>query len=173
MPALSVSTEILVPPDTAFSFLVDFPGYATYSPYLDDVRQRGDGGPGTEYDLAVSWWRISYTARTIVTAIEPPERIAWELVEDLEAHGCWYVEPTPDEREASRVSFYVNYDPASRGDVPVDLPRFVSIDWVIQKVKPLVRREAEATVRRVVEDLEGQARPVDIEIDTDADRPDQ
>jgi hypothetical protein len=45
----------------------------------------------------------------------------------------------------------------------------VSMDWVIEKVKPLIRKEATKIVERVVEDLEGQERDVDLKIHTGPD----
>jgi uncharacterized membrane protein len=170
---LDVSTVVYLPPEEIYEFLVDFPRYANYSEYLKEVRQHGDGSPGTEYELTFAWWKLSYTARSKVTELTAPERIDWELVKDLDASGYWQIEPepesAPDEADtACRVHFVVNYRPGSAGSGVIDLPRFVSIDWVIEKVTPKIKSEAERVIRRVVADLEGTDREVTL---TMHDRP--
>ncbi len=170
MEELDVSTVVYIPPAEAYAFLRDFPGYAEYSAYLETVRQEGDGGVGTRYDLVLGWWKLSYTARSRVTGLEPPQRIDWTLVGGLDAEGSWLVEPAPDERpadedHASRITFHVEYDPDSARDASLDLPVLVSMDWVIEKVTPLAEREARRVVERVVADLEGQRREVELDVD--------
>lgn len=169
MDEIEVRTLIYVPPEEVFEFLLNFPGYARYSEYIDRVDQNGDGSPGTQYDLVFSWWKLSYTARSEVTAVDRPASIDWKLVKDIDAQGHWGVEPAadaaPDDVEtASRVTLRIAFDPDSASRDAVDLPRLVSLDWVIKKVVPLVRKEAERIVERVVADLEGERRPVDLEI---------
>lgn len=171
MDRVEVSTAVYVPPDEIFEFLLDFPGYARYSEYLREVRQRGDGGSGTEYALTFSWWKLSYTADTEVVDVAAPERIDWRLRDDMDASGHWLVEPAPaaapDDREtASRVTLVVEYDVDSAGPGLIDLPRFVSLDAVVEKAKPLVEKEARRVVERIVADLEGQRREVDLDIET-------
>jgi len=166
---LEVSTLIYLPREEIYEFLVDFPQYAKYSEYLDEIYRHGDGQPETEYDLTFSWWKLSYTARSRVTSADPPERIDWELVRDLDASGYWQVEPEPesapkDEETASRVRFYVEFDPQSANTGAIDLPALTSLDWLISKVTPKIRAEAEGVVRRIVHDLEGQRRDVPLEI---------
>lgn len=169
---IEVSTTVYLPPEDIYEFLLDFPGYAHYSEYIDRVTQHGDGTPGTQYDLVFSWWKLSYTARSEVTGVTPPEVIDWKLVKDIDARGQWLVDPVPETApdgvdEASRVRLDIKFDPDSASKGAVDLPRLVSLDWVIEKVKPLVRTEAERIVERVVADLEGSRRDVDLEIHTD------
>jgi len=168
---VEVSTAVYLPPAEIFEFLVDFPGYAQYSEYLREVRQRGDGDAGTEYALTFSWWKLSYTADTEVVDVTEPECIDWRLRDDLDAKGRWLVEPTPedapaDRETASRVTFLVEYDVDSAGPGLVDLPRFVSLGTVVEKAKPLVEKEARRVVERIVADLEGQRREVDLDIET-------
>ncbi|WP_336327538.1 type II toxin-antitoxin system RatA family toxin [Halovenus sp. HT40] len=169
MDRLEVSTLVYLPPEEIYDFLVDFPRYAKYSEYLDDIRRYGDGTPETEYDLTFAWWKLSYTARSRVTGVEPPARIDWELIKDLDASGYWGIEPEPDaapedEPTASRVRFYVEFDPASASAGAIDLPALTSFDWVVDKVTPKIRAEAEQIVRRIVRDLEGRRREVPLEI---------
>jgi uncharacterized membrane protein len=164
-----VSTVVYVPPERAYEFLTDFPGYAKYSKHLEGVTKHGDGSPGTEYDIHLTWWKLSYTVRTRVTDADPLESIDWEVIEDLHAHGRWRVEDAtgevPEDREhASRVWLEIRFDADSAHSGMVDLPRFVSLGWVVKKVRPVVQREAERVVERVVADLEGERRPVDLEI---------
>jgi len=164
---LEVSTVVHAPREEVYEFLVDFPGYAQYSEHLEEVRQYGDGAPGTEYDLRFAWWKLSYTARSEVTGVAPPERIEWELCRDLDAGGYWAVESEtpPDEHDhASRVRFVVEYTSDSARTDAIDLPSFVSFDWVVGKVKPLLVEEAERVVERIVADLEGRRRPVELTV---------
>lgn len=167
--SVEVSTVVYVPPEEVYEFLIDFPRYAHYSEHLREVRQRGDGGPGTEYALRFSWWKLTYTAHSRVTDVDPPERIDWEVLKDVNARGYWRIEPTdpPDDREvASEVRLRVAFHPESANERALDLPAFVSLDWVIEKVKPKVQREARRVVRRIVADLEGEPRNVDLRIQT-------
>lgn len=176
---LVVSTVVYEDPEGVYEFLLDFPRYARYSKYLTGVEQlRGDGSPGTRYALHFAWWKITYTAHSEVTDVEPPSRIDWRITKDVDAHGCWRIRRLPelpadapdDADVACEVAFVVRFDPDSADASAVDLPRFVSIGWVVQKVLPLVRNEAERVVRRAVADLEGRRREVDLTIRTDADR---
>ncbi len=158
-----------LPPEEVYDFLVDFPRYANYSKHLTEVVAHGEGGPGTEYDLRFEWWKLSYTARSRVTAVDPPERIDWAVVKDLDATGYWLVEatdPPAGEETATRVTFHVEFDADSADTDAIDLPSLVSLGWVIDKVKPKIKQEAERVVRRIVADIEGEDRPVDLEIRT-------
>lgn len=169
MDEVELSTVIYLPPEEVYDFLIDFPRYANYSKYLMEVRQHGDGSPGTEYDLRVEWWKLSYTARSEVTEVDPPTRIDWRIVKDIHARGHWRIEEVPEEapdgeETASRVYLHVGFDPDSASPSMVDLPAFVSLGWVIDKVKPKVEEEAERIVERIVADLEGEPREVELEI---------
>ena len=170
MDAVEVSTVIYLSPEETYDFLVDFPRYANYSEHLREVRRHGDGTPGTEYDLTFEWWRLTYTARSRVTAVDRPDRIDWRIVKDLDAQGHWAIEALPDEElpagedEGCRVRLYVEFRPDSADASALDLPRFVSLSWVVERVKPLIKKEARRVVRRIVRDLEGRDRPIDLEI---------
>jgi len=166
---VEVSTVVYLPPAEIYEFLVDFPRYAKYSKYLESVTPHGDGTPGTRYDLRFAWWKLSYTARSEVTALDPPDRIDWRLVKDIDAQGFWRIEPEPesapeDEDHASRVALRIEFAPDSADSGAVDLPRFVSLDWVIGKVRPKIVAEAERVVERIVADLEGQRRDVTLDV---------
>lgn len=173
MDELSVSTVVYVPPEEVYDFLVDFPRYANYSEHLDRVaRESGDGGPGTRYALRFRWWKLTYVARSEVTDVDPPHRIDWRIVKDVDARGRWRIEelstlpddaPT-DATEGCRVFIEVEFDAESADKGALSLPRFVSFDWVVDRVKPLVLPEAERVVERIVEDLEGRRRPVELTV---------
>ena len=64
------------------------------------------------------------------------------------------------------MTLVVEYAPDSADEGLLDLPRFVSLGWVVDRVTPKVRAEAERVVRRIVADLEGERRPVEVEIET-------
>lgn len=177
MNRLAVSTVVYEQPETIYEFLLDFPNYTRYSEYLRSVRTlQGDGGAGTEYALGFAWWKLEYTARSLVTDVTPGERIDWVITKDVDAEGCWRIEPLdllpadapPDAPAACEVVFEVWYDPQSADEEMIDLPRFVSIGWVVDKAIPLIRKEAEAIFERAVADLEGRRRTIDLEVSTDA-----
>lgn len=174
MDAVEASTVVYLPPEEVYEFLVDFPRYANYSEHIREVRRYGDGGPGTEYDLAFAWWKLSYTARSEVTALDPPARIDWELIKDIDAHGYWNVEHVPEKApenapDASRVRLRIEFSPDSANEDAIDLPALVPLDWVIEKVTPKIEGEAKNIVRRIVADLEGEERPVDVTVHTAPD----
>ena len=62
------------------------------------------------------------------------------------------------------MTFVVEYAPDSADEGLLDLPRFVSLGWVVDRVTPKVRAEAEQLVRRIVTDLEGERQEFKMEI---------
>jgi hypothetical protein len=177
MDELVVSTDVYVAPTEAYEFLLDFPRYERYTEYLDRVgRTHGDGGPGTRYALRFAWWKLTYTARSEVTDVDPPNRIDWRILKDIRAHGSWQIEPlaelpaeAPEDAETgSRVTLEINFDADSADSSAVSLPPLVSFGWVLDKVKDLVTEEAERVVRRAVADLEGHERDVTLVVREDA-----
>jgi len=104
-----------------------------------------------------------------VTDISAPESIAWELVNNLDARGEWRVESEPesaptDVETASRIYFEAVYDPHSADENAISLPRLVSLDWVVRKVEPKLLAEAETVVERLVADIEGRPRDVELTV---------
>ena len=178
MDEIAVSTVVYLPPEEIYEFLVDFPRYADYSKHLREVRKRGDGSPGTRYRLHFSWWKLNYTAESRVTDVTPPTRIDWNITKDIHAVGRWRIEEfdelpadAPDDTEtACRVFFEVEYDPSTVSAGDIDLPRFVSLGWVIERLKPVLQTEAERIVERIVADIEGRPRQVEITIHTESGR---
>ncbi|WP_410766244.1 type II toxin-antitoxin system RatA family toxin [Haloferax sp. DFSO60] len=176
MDEIVVSTVVYLPPEEIYEFLVDFPRYANYSKHLTDVRQAGDGSPGTRYQLRFAWWKLTYTAESEVTAVDPPTQIDFKITKDIHAVGQWRVEPLDelpedapmDAETASRVVFDVRFDTDTVDEGSIDLPRFVSLSWVINRIKPILQREAEHIVERIVADIEGRRRHVDITIHTNS-----
>jgi len=184
---VEVSTVVYLPPADVYEFLLDFPGYADYSTHLRDVEQRGDGGPGTAYALEFAWWKLSYTAHSRVTAVDPPTRIDWTLTEDIDANGSWLIEalstpPSPPSRNeaaadalecaandaeepvASRVTLKIQCNTSTVDSSVLDLPPLVSFERVIQTGQELVVSEGERIVERIVADLEGGTRGVDLSV---------
>ncbi len=162
METIEVSTTIQVPPARAYEFLRDFEGYSQYSKYLQSVTADGDGSEGTEYEIRFGWWKLSYGVSTLVTETIPPERLEWEVTTTLDAHGRWEVEPAGEEPTHSQVALVVTYDPDSADGSAIDLPPFVSLDWVVRKAIGLIEEEGRRVVGRVVADLEGEPRPVQL-----------
>ena len=172
MDSVEVSTVVYLPPREVYEFVVDFPRYANYSKYLTRVERHGDGSPGTTYDLHFAWWKLTYTARSRVTDTDPPTRIDWRIIKDIRAHGYWQIEdiePPEGPEHASRVRLRIEFDADSANPSGLDLPTLVSLSWVVEKVKPLIEREAERVVERIVADIEGESRPVDLTVHTTPD----
>ena len=186
MDELVVCTEVYADPETVYDFLVDFPQYARYSAYLEEVETlTGDGGPGTRYALTFSWWKLTYTAHSRVTGVEPPATIDWTITKDIDAGGRWRVTSMGDDRDdrtdaarsdeesgtgSCRVALEVEFDPSSASPAVLDLPRLVSFEWVLKKAIPLIKSEAERVVERAVRDLEGSSRSVELDVYVDSDR---
>lgn len=166
---IEASTLIYLPPEEVYEFLVDFPRYANYSEHITKIRRREENNSTTEYDISFTWWKLTYTARSAVTATDPPNRIDWKLVKDLDAQGYWGIEHVPEETpdgksDASRVWFHIEFRPESANESAVSIPAFVPMGKVIDAVKPKIEQEAEDIIRRIVTDLEGEQRPVDLTI---------
>ena len=174
MDELVVSTEVYADPADVYELLLDFPRYANYTEYLREVQTvAGDGGPGTQYALTFAWWKISYTARSEVTDVDPPRRIDWAITKDIDASGRWRVTPSTADREdgpVCEVALDIEFDPGSASPDALDIPRLVSFDWVLRKAIPLIRSEAERVVERAVQDLEGSTRDVHLDVYVDSDR---
>jgi len=164
-----LSTVAYRSPEEVFPYVRSFTDYPRYTDHLKEVRIHGDGGVGSVYDLRLAWWKLSYTARSKVIDISAPESLQWQLVNNLDARGEWRVEAEPgaappDEQTASRIYFEARYDPYSADKDAISLPRFVSLDWVIDKVRPRLLAEAETVVERLVADIEGRHREVELTI---------
>lgn len=164
MQTIEVSTTVERPPEVVFPFLKDFTRYADYSKHLRGVGVDGDGGAGTRYRLRFGWWKLTYDAYTRVTEVDAPSVLEWEVTRDLDAAGRWTVEPI-DDGDGSAVSLIVTYDPSSVSSGMLDIPALVPLDWVVEKAIGLIESEGRRVVRRVVADLEGEERPVDLTVD--------
>ncbi|MFB6235069.1 MAG: type II toxin-antitoxin system RatA family toxin [Halopenitus sp.] len=170
MDELVVRTEVYAPQQEVYDLLEDLERYDQYSEYLRRVRRgEGDGGAGTRYALEFAWWKLTYTAESEVTDVDPPNRIDWRITKDIDAHGEWRVEPMDGDETACEVIFVVNFDPGSANSSAIDLPLMVSFDWVLAKAIPLFQTEAECIVERAVADLEGRERDIDLDVTVDSD----
>jgi hypothetical protein len=175
MERLTVETVVYRPVEEVYEFLLDFPGYANYSKYLESVRElEPRAGEQARYALRFAWWKIQYTARSAVTETVPSERIEWTILDSLDANGRWVVEPREELPEdapewaesATTVRFEVVWRSDSVDSGTVDLPRLVSLGWVIEKVEPIFEKEARRVVSRAAADLEGRHREVALTVQT-------
>ena len=178
MDTIVVSTVVYEDPETIYEVLLDFPRYARYSEYLTAVRRlSGDGGVGTRYALDFAWWKLTYTAHSEVVDVDPPDQIDWRVIKDITANGHWEVdqrETVPanapeDVTVACDVSLRIDFDPDSADSDAIQLPRLISMGWVIKKVIPLIRNEAERVVQRAVADVEGRRRDVEFTVRADSE----
>jgi len=136
---------------------------------MREVNQTGDGLEGTEYEIKFAWWKLNYTTRTEVTNVSEPSEINWSVKKDINANGSWVIEesdrePPEGKEHVTNVSLIIEYDARSVDSDTIDLPRLVSLDWVIKKVTPKVAEEGERVVERIVADLEGDARDVELDV---------
>lgn len=169
MDIIEIDTVVYLPPEEIYDVLIDFPRYPNYSEYLTGVDGHGDGSAGTTYDLHFAWWKLTYTARSRVTDTDPPNRIDWRIIKDIDANGHWLIdecEPPEGREHASHVTLRIEYDADSANPTGLDLPRLVSLSRVVEMVKPVIEREGQRVVERVVEDIEGKRRPVDLHMET-------
>jgi len=173
-----VSTVVYEEPETIYEVLIDFPRYARYSEYLTTVRRlRGDGGLDTQYALEFAWWKLTYTAHSEVVAVDPPTGIDWRVIKDINANGHWKIDRretvpanAPDDVSvACDVSLRIDFDPDSADSSAVNLPSLVSMGWVLKKVIPLIKNEAERVVQRAVNDVEGRRRAVEFSVRVDSE----
>lgn len=171
--AIELETTIHAPPADVFALVRDVPGWRAYSDHVTAVARDGDGGPGTEYGVTLSWWRLSYTVRFRITDVDPPERLGWRVVEDVDARGCCRLAPIgvddPAVDHATRVTLTARYDPDSADEGALSLPPLVSLASVVELARPFVEREAERVLRRVVADLEGEPRRATLAVRTRSD----
>jgi len=173
-----VSTVVYEEPADIYEVLIDFPRYAKYSEYLTAVRRlRGDGGVGTRYALDFAWWKLTYTAHSAVIDVDPPQQVDWRVIKDIAANGYWEIDrradlpaDAPDDvTVACDVSLRIDFDPDSADSSALNLPRLVSMGWVLKKVIPLIKNEAERVVQRAVNDVEGRRRDVEFSVQVDSE----
>lgn len=163
------STVFHLPQREVYDLLFEFRRFPEHVEYLDAARVHGDGA-GARFRVVASWWRLSTTLRGRVTDVDPPERIDWTLTNDADASGHWSIEPAPEasppDGTATRLRLVARLDGDSV-DASGYGPRFgpsISLDWVLGKVAPLVAREGERLLGNLVAELEGEPRPVEIEV---------
>lgn len=169
MERLKLSTIVYAPPQEVYDVLIDFEDYPKYTEYVNDVERRGDGGEGTEFGISFGWWKLTYTAWSKVTELDEPHKIAWTLTKDIDAEGSWLIEDVTDEIDAdaeaaTRVTIDVQFQVSKSGSKILDLPRFVSFGWVVNRVKPLIFKEARSVLRNLVYELEGEPRTPELTI---------
>ena len=164
---LRAETTLHAAPADVYALLSDVEGYGEYTEYVDSVDRHGDGGVGTVYEIGLSWWRLAYTARVRITDLDPPGHAAWRLLDDLDAEGAWTLEPATvaesGVEHATDVTLTVRYDPDT-GDDAVSLPPLVPWSAVLDRLRPVVEREAGRVVERVVADLEGEPRAARLDV---------
>lgn len=182
MDELTVSTIVHRPPNEIYDFLIKFQRYAAYSDHLREVTKRSKSAradssktENTQYGLKFAWWKLTYTVESEVTNTDRPHSIEWRIIENLSAHGRWRLREIEGDSlpvtapetadKATRVIFEATYDPDSANKGSISLPRFIPFGRVIDRLEPAIQREAEDTVERVVADIEGRKRPVELTVE--------
>lgn len=169
METVEASTLVYVSPEEIYEFLVDFQQYERYTKYVTDIERQGDEDAGAVYDIPLSWWKVTYTARAKVTDVDRPSQIEWELAKGIDAHGRWELEHVPEEApsdkpDATRVRFFSEFDPKSADGDTLNLPSVVPLDRIISRVKPKIETAARIIAQRMVSDLEGEEREIDLKV---------
>ena len=176
MERVVLQTVIHAPPSAIYPVLANFERYPRYATHLEWVEPRGEGPAGPQYDLHLSWWRISHTTRSEIVERDPPHRLGWRLTRDVEARGAWELEERPelapaDAETATRVTFEGRADPTTAETGNLSLPGLLPMDVVIAKARPIVKREVRETVRRLVADVEGHPREVELSLEHESVAP--
>lgn len=151
MNEIEVARSVDGPPETVFEHVRAFESYPAYSAYLENVRPIQSERELPTYGLQFAWWRLSFETRTRVVALEPPARIDWEVLTDLDAQGYWGITETGP---SSRLTLHVEYAPETLASDAVSLPFGVSLAWVREKATSLIEAEAKRVLDRIVRDIE-------------------
>ena len=138
-------------PEAVFDRIRAFESYPSYSSYLERVRPIETSESLPTYRLEFAWWRLSFETRTRVVALDPPNRIDWEVVADLDAHGSWAV---TEDAGSSTLTLHVEYAPETLASENVSLPFGITLGWVREKAESLIETEATRVLDRIVADIE-------------------
>jgi uncharacterized membrane protein len=115
---------------------------------------------------ATGSWQLAPAEGTVAGDVDtdevPPGE--WANESAAETDGSGDGQDTPRDADPTRVTISVEYDPGSVTAGIIDLPRFVSLDRVVEKATPLVEREARTVLERLVAELEGEPRPIDLTV---------
>ena len=168
METVEASTLVYLSPEEIYEYLVDLRQFEDYSKYITDISREGDE-PLSEYEITVSWWKIGYTARVEITDVEPPNRIDWKLVKSIDANGYIEIEHVPEEApegrpDACRVVFHGEFDPDTVTAESLDLPRVVPVSMLVNKVAPKAEPGARVIIGRIVSNMEGEKRSIDLTV---------
>jgi uncharacterized membrane protein len=155
---IEVSRRVDRPPTAVFPVLRDFAGYPEYSTYLERVRRTGGSGQKVQYALQFGWWRLSYETHTRILELDPPRLIKWEVTSALDANGHWRVSEQSD-GNGSILTLRIEYNPESLAGGSVSLPIGISLDWVREKVEPMIQNEARQVLDRIAADVESEPTP--------------
>lgn len=176
MKTIEVTAEAAVEPVAAYEYLLDFTNYADFCRYVDRVTVETDenvfdgdqqqAGPGTKYRIRLGWWRLSVNLRAEISQVDRPEAIKWQVLSDVDAHGRWEVQPSDSNEEHSQIRFIASYDAAALSRSTFDLPPFVPMARVIDRLMPLMKESGRNVFEQIVWDLEGSQRPVEVTVRT-------
>ena len=175
MKTIEVWADASVDPVVAYEYLLDFTNYAEYCRYVNGVDVDSDGssaeaapptGAGTTYTIRLGWWRISVDLRAEVSQVEHPRTIQWRVLSDVDAHGRWEVHPPDSADGPVGLRFVASYDSAALERTNLDLPRFVPMARVIDKLMPLMMETGCDVLEQIVWDLEATRRSVNVRVRT-------
>lgn len=163
MYAVDVCRTVDRPPQPVFDYLLDFQRYGEYPRSVAAVS-RVTGGEGvdptqTRYEVRAGWRGIQGTVTTVVTDVDPPERIAWRLADTTAVNGAWTVADAPPAASADpgcRIELSIRFDAAALDGVVDTLPRILPMDVIVRRLASAVETEAEAVLDRIVADLEDE-----------------
>ena len=174
MRAIEVEADVAVEPEVAYEYLLDFTNYAEFCRYVSEVvveanhadtERNAPAGPGSRYRIRFGWWRLSVTLRAEISRVDRPRTIEWRILSDVDAHGRWEVEPIePGDR--SHLRFFATYDSVALSRSNLDLPRFVPMATVIERLMPLMKEAGRDVFEQIVWDLEGSKRSVEVSVRT-------
>jgi hypothetical protein len=165
---VEASTLVYLSPEEIYDYLSDLRQFEDSSKYVTDINREGDD-PLSLYEITVSWWKIGYTARVEITDVDPPNRIDWKLVKSVDAHGYFEIEHVPEEApegrpDACRVVVHGEFDPDTVTAEALDLPKLIPVSRIIDKVAPKAEPAARIIGGRIVSDMEGEKRSIELTV---------
>lgn len=168
METVEASTLVYLSPEEIYENLADLRQFEDYSKYVTDISREGDDQL-SEYEITVSLWKIGYTARMEITDVEPPSRIDWKLVKSIDAHGYFEIEHVPEEApegkpDACRVTCHGEFDPDTVTAEALDLPKLIPVSKIIDKFGSKVEPAARIIIGRIISDMEGEERSVELTV---------
>lgn len=151
-----IEADSYAPVEEVYDFMEDFGNYGQYSKFIDEIRVVDDGDQ-PEWEVDFEWWIVSYTARSKVLDKQENEYIEWQVTKDVDVAGRWEFDEVGPEH--TKITLHLWYDP--KGASKANPLQYFPTRRLIQIAKPVADRHVRDVLRKVAEEIEGEARDVD------------